>query len=84
MRPPPPYARCAAAAQRHFSCNSKHALRDLITFDLAAGDRIPTEAELCDHYHLSRITVRQAVTSPVDEGLLLCQQGRGTFVRIAR
>jgi DNA-binding GntR family transcriptional regulator len=62
----------------------KHALRDLITFDLGSGDRIATEAELCAHYRLSRITVRQAVTSLVDEGLLHRQQGRGTFVRLAR
>lgn len=62
----------------------KHALRDLITFDLAPGDRIATEAQLCAHYGLSRITVRQAVTSLVDEGLLHRQQGRGTFVRLAR
>jgi GntR family transcriptional regulator len=58
----------------------KHALRDLATFRLKAGDRIPSEVELCEHYALSRITVRQAITSLVDEGLLHKQQGRGTFV----
>jgi DNA-binding transcriptional regulator YhcF (GntR family) len=62
----------------------KHALRDLATFDLAPGERIPTEAEIGAHYGLSRITVRQAVTSLVEEGLLHRQQGRGTFVRARR
>ncbi len=62
----------------------KHALRDLVSFDLRPGDRIPTEAELGAHYGLSRITVRQAVTSLVEEGLLHRQQGRGTFVRARR
>ena len=58
----------------------KHALRDLITFDLRPGDQIPTEVRLCDAYALSRVTVRQAITSLVDEGLLERRQGRGTFV----
>jgi GntR family transcriptional regulator len=62
----------------------KHALRDLASFDLQSGDRIPTEAELGAHYGLSRITVRQAVTSLVEEGLLHRHQGRGTFVREQR
>ena len=31
----------------------RHTLRDLITFDLSPGDRIPTEAERCAQYGLS-------------------------------
>lgn len=58
----------------------KHALRDLVTFELRSGEKIPSEAELCAHYRLSRITVRQAITSLVDEGVLHRQQGRGTYV----
>jgi len=58
----------------------KHALRDQITFHLSPGARIPSESELCRQYSLSRVTVRQAITALVNEGLLGRQQGRGTFV----
>lgn len=58
----------------------KHALRDFITFELRPGEKIPSESQLCAFYNLSRITVRQAITSLVDEGLLHRQQGRGTYV----
>ncbi len=74
--------------QRHGSTplwlQLKHALRNLITFDLRPGEQIPTEAQLCDGYALSRVTVRQAITSLVDEGLLERRQGRGTFVVVPR
>jgi GntR family transcriptional regulator len=62
----------------------KHALRDYVSFDLQPGDKIPSETELCDHYDLSRITVRQAISALVDEGFLQKQQGRGTFVLAPR
>ena len=58
----------------------KHALRDHITFHLSPGSRIPSESELCRQYGLSRMTVRQAITALVDEGLVGRQQGRGSFV----
>lgn len=62
----------------------KHALRDHITFQLAPGARIPSESELCRQYGLSRMTVRQAITALVNEGLVGRQQGRGSFVMPTR
>ncbi|MEZ5475261.1 MAG: GntR family transcriptional regulator [Steroidobacteraceae bacterium] len=44
------------------------------------GQQIPTEAELCDAFGVSRITVRKAVDELVLEGWLVREQGRGTFV----
>jgi GntR family transcriptional regulator len=44
------------------------------------GDRIPTEAELVGEYGVSRITVRQALSSLEEEGLVRREVGRGTFV----
>ncbi|MCJ8521437.1 GntR family transcriptional regulator [Pseudorhizobium tarimense] len=58
----------------------KHKLRDLSSFHLEPGDRLPSEAELCGIFKVSRVTVRQAITALVDEGILERQQGRGTFV----
>lgn len=45
-----------------------------------AGEQIPTEPVLCQEYGVSRITVRRAVEDLIHEGLLVREQGRGTFV----
>lgn len=47
----------------------------------APGDAIPPEPELCEHYGVSRITLRRSVSDLVSEGLLDKLPGKGTFVR---
>ena len=47
---------------------------------LGADDALPSERNLATKLGVSRITVRRAVRSLVDEGLLNQQQGAGTFV----
>lgn len=44
------------------------------------GDKIPTEFELCDLFHVSRITVRAAINELVKENLLIKKKPSGTFV----
>lgn len=48
--------------------------------DWAVGDQVPTEARLCEQFGVSRITVVKALDRLVDEGLLVREQGRGTYV----
>ncbi|WP_368503189.1 GntR family transcriptional regulator [Alkalihalophilus sp. As8PL] len=45
------------------------------------GDLIPTETELMDEFNVSRTTLRQAITTLVNEGLLEKKQGKGTIVK---
>lgn len=44
------------------------------------GAMLPSEAELCREYGVSRITVRAAIAQLVDLGLLVRRPGVGTFV----
>ena len=48
--------------------------------DLAAGDKIPTERELVEHFGVAHMTVRHAVDGLVRDGLLVRRRGSGTFV----
>lgn len=44
------------------------------------GHQIPTEEAICQTYNLSRVTVRHAIQTLVDQGLLIRRQGKGTFL----
>lgn len=48
---------------------------------LSAGERLPSEAALIEHFGVARMTVRQAVQELRSEGLVISEHGRGVFVR---
>lgn len=48
--------------------------------ELKPHDAIPSEREYATQFQISRMTVRQAITNLVNEGLLYREKGRGTFV----
>ena len=48
------------------------------------GDFIPSERELAEQYAISRVTVRQALNSLVQDGVISKKQGKGNFVATQR
>ena len=60
-------------------------LRDRIrSGELKPGDPVPPESQLVQQFNISRMTVRQALSRLVFEGLIDRQRGRGSFVAEAR
>lgn len=55
-------------------------LADLRERDLAPGDRLPGDHDLCATYDVSRTVVRQALAELETEGVIERVKGRGTFV----
>lgn len=55
-------------------------LRQIAEDGLEPGALLPSEAELCERYDVSRTVVRQAVGELVNEGRLRRHRGKGTFV----
>lgn len=44
------------------------------------GDQLPTEADLVNEYGVSRASVRQALKTLENQGLIITKRGRGSFV----
>ena len=49
--------------------------------ELKQGDRLPSENELCEQFHVSRMTVNKALTHLFDQEYIERIPGRGSFVR---
>ncbi|MEC6748090.1 GntR family transcriptional regulator [Marinilactibacillus sp. XAAS-LB27] len=54
--------------------------KDIVRGYYQKGTKIPTEAKLCDHYHVSRVTIRQAIQLLVERQFVRKTQGSGTEV----
>lgn len=55
--------------------------KKIISGEYASGDKLPVEAELCQVFGVSRITVREAMKKLSTMGLVEIKQGKGTFVK---
>ncbi|MEZ5924206.1 MAG: FadR/GntR family transcriptional regulator [Hyphomicrobiaceae bacterium] len=73
--------RARTAKRPSFSTVVADKLKEMIRREkLKPGDRIPTEAELCQLYGVSRTVVREAIVGLRSEGVLIARQGIGVFV----
>jgi GntR family transcriptional regulator len=52
--------------------------------ELASGDRLLSEAALCERYEVSRTVVRQALSDLESEGMIVRIKGKGSFVARAK
>lgn len=55
-------------------------LRTELLSSRQADEQIPTEKEIGEIFGLSRITVRRAIQTLVEQGVLIRRQGKGTFI----
>ncbi|WP_216211801.1 GntR family transcriptional regulator [Amycolatopsis aidingensis] len=68
--PRPPYVQVANALRAA-----------ILTRKFAAGDKLPSRAELARAYDVAPMTVQNALRELRDEGLIVSRQGSGVFVR---
>ncbi len=59
-------------------------LKELLLEYIFARDKettLPTESQLCEHFQISRSTVRQALGELTNDGFLVRHKGKGTMIR---
>lgn len=52
----------------------------ILSGEMGAGSTLPSEKDLCSHYHVSRATVRNALARLKDDRLIVSYQGLGSYV----
>ena len=54
--------------------------QEITTGHYAAGDKLPTEAQLSDRFGVNRHTIRRALVDLAESGLVYARRGAGVFV----
>jgi GntR family galactonate operon transcriptional repressor len=80
----PPIGAARARGDRLGTAVVASLVDDIVSGRLSAGDTLPTEAEIGDHFGVSRTVVRESVKLLQDKGLVLIHRGVGTVVRSAQ
>jgi len=58
----------------------RHIISQIRSNNWTTNMKIPSENELAEQFHVSRITVKNALTNLVESGVIYRQQGKGSFV----
>lgn len=69
-----------APARPRYALLAERLMQDIANEVYPVGAQLPTEAELCNQYNVSRHTVREAIRRVQDLGLVASRQGVGTRV----
>lgn len=85
LQPADDRARWASGLDRRSSVPLYYQLQEILHQQIASdrfrvGDALPSEGALCRMFGVSRIVVRQALEVLEDDGEIVRQQGKGTFV----
>ncbi|MEK3751469.1 GntR family transcriptional regulator [Paenibacillus sp. FSL E2-8871] len=64
-----------------YSIIKEQLLKQIQSGVYAVGDKLPTEAELCEMFSASRTTIRLALSELENQDILERYQGKGTFVK---
>src|SRR5688500_2334481 len=56
----------------------------ILAGDYESGQLLPSESQLAQQYHLNRVTINKAMRLLANEGLIVVEHGRGSFVRAQR
>lgn len=71
----------AVRAQRLGDQLYERILNRIVAGELAEGERLPSEARLCEEFGVSRPVVREALSRLQADGMVVSRQGSGTYVQ---